>query len=675
MTFLLLLALSAAPQESEKKVREALATLEKALGDKDESVGDLFDLPRLVKEMERGGAIPTADDDGRFRYYSARRLEQNLGTVASAPGARMGGWGRIRPLSVRLNATGDEAETLCRVMIGGRDCKFRFWLVREGQAWKAFDMEKLDGSFRLSVIGLQYTPGVHDDDARQALRDGVMTFQRGALYLAEGKPEAAREAMAMARRSSPPERVESWIDLVDGQALSALGDHELALKLGARALSRQKDFALAHRLMAVSHAALREYGKAIAAGKEYLKLVGDEAEGWRLIGEAHEKLDQPELAIEAYRKAADCDAEDYLSRMDLGRILARRRRAAEAKLFLSAAVKLAPVDEELFESAADLLDFVGAHAEALEIAEEAAVRRPDDAAVLLRRGRALRKLGRSKDAEETLRRAAETDLEDRELRWEFVLALAQAGKDREAQERLETAAKGDYWYYSYLRAFVHAAAGRSARALEELKPVLAVEGNLENILTWIEKEPVFEKVRSEGEAETLLAPARATRDYWKARQDPKLSPEDMLRTAEERIQALPGYALAYYDQGQALRRLKRYAEAEQAIRKALERTSNQSLFLDGLGRSLAEQGKLAEALETAELLLKKSKAEEHGLDLRVAAYALAGKRDAALRALKELLEKHPDWHPAALSGPELDEFRKLPAAQDLFRKARAKLRK
>src|SRR6185295_9022760 len=122
--------------------------------------------------------------------------------------------------------------------------------------------------------------------------DGVMTLQRGAVYLAKGKAEGARDAMAMARRSAPPEYVMDWIDLVDGQAQQALGDPAGGLKAADRVLVRQKDLAVAHRLKATCHAALGDPARAIAAGKEYLRLVGDDAEMWAIIGRASEALDQ-----------------------------------------------------------------------------------------------------------------------------------------------------------------------------------------------------------------------------------------------------------------------------------------------------------------------------------------------------------------------------------------------
>ncbi|MBI3858077.1 MAG: tetratricopeptide repeat protein, partial [Planctomycetes bacterium] len=614
--------------------------------------------------------------DGGFRYRSARRLEDNLATIASAPGTLRGGWQKIQPLSVRLGAKDDEAEALCRVTIGGTKCKFRLWLIRDGTSWKTYDMENLDGSYRLSVIGLQYTPGVHEDEERYSLRDGVMTLQRGAVALAKGQPEAARDAMAMARRSEPPEYVGAWIDLVDGQALSALGDPEGGLKAAGRVLTRHKDLAVAHRLKTTCLAALGDPAKAILAATDYFKLVGDDAEIWTLVGGEYEKLDKPEQAIEAYRKGADADAEDWSSRMELGRLLLGRRETAEAASFFSAAARLAPASEELFENAADLLDQAGAHAEALAISDEAALRRPDEAPVLSRRGRALRKLDRLKEAEETLRHAAKLHPDEPDVQQELLLTLAQAGRDSEAQERMRSAAQGDSWHPAYLRAFVHAAAGRSAAAIEELKPVLRAEWNLRITLPWIEKEKVFEKLRGEKDAGPLLAAARATRDYWTSRENPKLAHEELLRIALERTRAVPDHAVAYADQARALRRLGRAAEAEPAIRTAIEKSKSPTLYRDELGRILAAEGKLDEALAVAdELIRAQPKAEEFGLDLRVAAYAIAGKREAAIKALQELLDRHPAWHVAVTTGDDLDGFRKLPGVQSLIKKARAKIRK
>jgi len=321
MTIVLLLALAAAPQERETKVRDAIVALEKGLTTKDESVGDQIDLLRLVKEMERRGSIPDGTSDG-FRNRGMRRLEENLSTIVSAPGALNGGWDRIEPLSVRLNGAGDEAQALCRVTIGGKKGKFRFWLTRAGDSWKTFDYENLDGTYRLSVIGLQYAPGVSDDEDRNALRDAVMTLQRGAVYLSKGEARGARDALEMARQSEPPAYVKDWIELVDGLALNALGNPSGGLKAAERVLVRQQDLAVAHRLKATCHASLGEHAKAILAAKEYLRIVGDDPEAWVLVGEASEKLGQADEALEAYRKAAEADPQDRTSRCRLVAALA-----------------------------------------------------------------------------------------------------------------------------------------------------------------------------------------------------------------------------------------------------------------------------------------------------------------------------------------------------------------
>jgi tetratricopeptide (TPR) repeat protein len=649
-----------APQ-ADSKVRESLGTLEKALVSKDESVGDLIDLPRLLKEMERRGTIP----DSNFRYRSARRLEDNLGTITSAPGAYHGGWNKIEPLNVKINGAGDEAEALCRVTIGGKPSKFRFWLTRSGDSWRTYDLEKQDGTYRLSVIGLQYTPGVHDDEDRQSLRDGVQTLQRAAMHLTKGQPEGARDALNMARRSTPPEYVLDWIDLVDSQAMHALGDSAGALKLVDRILIRQKDFAVALRLKATCHAALGDPAKAIAAAQEYLKIVGDDAEMWTLIGQASEELDQRDAAIAAYRKGAEADAQDCACRIELGRVLLDRRQKEDATEALRTAVGQSTADDDVFERAADLLDRAGAYAEALAMTDVASVKRSDEAPVLLRRGRALRKLGRAKESEETLTRATKLHPDDRDIPAELTLLLAQSGRDAEAQDRMKAGTP-------LVRAFVHAAAGRSAAALDELKTVFTAEQELSTTLAWIEREPVFEKLQGDA----LLKAARATRDYWTARLNRKLSPEQMLKVAQDRIQALPEATLAYVDEARMYRRMKMFREGETSLQKVLAKDADNPRLVEQLALTIASQGRLDDALGLADRLIQASpKSPEPGMELRATIFFVNGKREAALKALSTLLEKHPAWHASALVGDDLDEFRRLPAVQELLRKARSKARK
>ncbi len=368
MTIVLLLALAAAPQQSDAKVREALGDLEKALVAKDESVGDLIDLTRLVKEMERRGSIPEGTADG-FRNRGLRRLEENLSTVVSAPGALNGGWERIEPLWVRLNAAGDEAQAFCRVTIGGKKGKFRFWLSRSGDAWKTLDYENLDGSYRLSVIGLQYAPGVFDDEDKNALRDSVMTLQRGAVSLSKGQPAAAREALEMARRSAPPPYIADWISLVDGLALKAQGNASGGLKAAERVLERQKDLAVAHRLR-ISCLVSLEPAKAIPAAQDYLQLVGDDADAWVLIGEAREKLNETEQALEAYRKAAELDPGDWDGRWHLGHALRRLRRFDDALSTFRSAIEKSGEKARFQDELGRALAQQGKLEEALEIADE-----------------------------------------------------------------------------------------------------------------------------------------------------------------------------------------------------------------------------------------------------------------------------------------------------------------
>jgi tetratricopeptide (TPR) repeat protein len=442
MTIALLLALATVSAQAETKVRDAIGALEKALTAKDDAVGDQFEFSRLLKEMERRGSIPDGTGDGFGR--GVRRLEENFSSIISAPGALNGGWERLEPLSVKVSPTGDEAQAFCRVTIGGKKSKYRFWLSRSGDSWRPFDFENLDGSYRLSVIGLQYAPGIFDDEDKNSLRDGVMTLQRAQVYLTKGQVSGARDALSMARNSTPPAYVLDWIDLVDGLALRALGNDAGALKLADRVVAHQKDLAVAHRLKAACHLSLGEPAKSMQAAKDYIQLVGDDAEAWVLIGGAWEKLNEADQALEAYRKAADVDPGDWDSRRQQGRLL---------------------------------------------------------------------------------------------------------------------------------------------------------------------------------------------------------------------------------------RRLRRFDDSLAVIRAAIEKSGEKARFQDELGRTLAAQGKVEEALAVADEVRSHPETEAAGRDLRVSVLAIAEKRDAALQELEALLSAHPEWHASSLKGEELDEFRKLPKVQELLAKARPKPRK
>jgi tetratricopeptide (TPR) repeat protein len=667
-----LLAAQDPKPESERQIRAALDTLSRSMsGDGKESFVDRFSFPRMVKELEAQGALKELPEGDEARKLFIERLKASFAPMARMMASMGGSWEKIRTLHVKYQPGGDEAETFCHVTIAGSKTRFRFWLAREGEDWKLFDFEMLDGGMRLSmtVAALSASMG-KDAESRKAMEKMFAALMAGIRQVAAGEVEEARTSLAEARAAKPPLMVTAWIDLFDAHALAMQEKFEEAVQAADRALGVQKDLALAHHLKATVYAALEEHEKSIASEKEYMRFVGDDAEAWLAVGEAYEKLGKNADAIESFRKGAACDDEDFQCRLNLGRLLVEAGRVAEATPHLLGASLLASPGEGVFEEAAVMLAGAGEHRAVLELAQERVKRTPDDESVLLWQGRSLRRLSRLDEAVTVLRRAAQNekakDEESSECAEELVFALAQAGKHQEALERAGYLAVGDGDSARYVRLFLHAVAGRTPKGVEELKALLEED---DDYVDRIVKEPALEKFRADPEARKVLDPARAKHDFVQAVvKRSKGDWEGTLKLSLERLAAAPDDALGHYYQGYALRRLKRFEEAAKALQVAVEKGKEKQDSREELGRTLAALGRVDEGLAEADALMADGKAR--GLALRVAVYAIAKKTGEAVSALRDLLKEDREWHEVVRKDADLEEFRKLPAVQEQLKRAK-----
>jgi tetratricopeptide (TPR) repeat protein len=657
-------------QDAEARVRTAIESLGRAMASQDrEGIARQFHIPRMVQELHDRGGFPLPEgDEEKDRLLT--RIRETMPGMASA----LAGLGmpveKLRALSVKVKAGDLEAEVIGRMTCGGSRSKVRFWLAREDAEWKVFDMEFMEYGIRLSMtVGSVIASVGKDQEASRILRKAMGDMFKAYKALTSGEFEQARELLEAPRASKLPDQVSAWIDLLDAVTLHLLEQHTKALEAADRALRRDKSLLVCQFIKGSAYVALEEYEKAIACEKEFLQSAGDDPDAWAVIGDAYEKLEKVELATEAYRKGAACDDEDFTNRLNLGRLLVDAGKVAEAKAILREASRNAPPEEETFDEAAALLDGVSEFATVLDLALERAQRTPDDQSVLLWQGRALRKLGRLKEAEKALTRIPSKDREDSDAQEELVFVLAQAGRDPEARQEGGKRIEGDEEDARYLRLFLGAAAGRMTQALEELRPLLELD---ESYADRIRKEPAFDKLRLEGEVMKVLRPAQERHDFLQSIQKlPSGDREAMLRLARARQEVAPDDPWAFYYQGFSLRRLGRFEEAEKALVQALAKNKKPpASYRDELGRALAAQGKTEQALAIADEIEKSEDAKAEALTLRAVAYVFAKKPQEALRVLEKLLEEHAHLFSAVKSDPDLGELKNLPAFQELLKKAK-----
>jgi predicted Zn-dependent protease len=665
----LALLLVGAPQDDDSdKVRALFDRLVKAMADKEgAAINRCFHIPRMMKEVEDRGFGAGSKEAERKR---ARAFEAVLPQIAEQSAATGATWDRIRLLQLKVRPDGD-AEALCRMTIGGDRSRVRIWLAKDGQEWRIYDLEMQEGNLRLSIIVGSVWAGLGaDEKIKKAVLNSFLAMQRAEKELQSGDSEKALKILEKALASEPPPFLKAWLEVMVTQAHIAEGEYEEAIASADRTLALQKDLHLAHLLKAGAYFQLEDYKKCLEAAHEYVKQSGDDADAWEMIGDAHDKLSNRKEAIAAYRKGAAADDEEHSNRMSLGRLLIADGQAAEAAIVLKEASKNAPTDELVFDEAAELLDGAGQFDAVLEMARDYTKRAPDDVEGPRWEGKALRKLKRFDEAEKALLKGLEKNEDDPDLEEELVFTLAQAGKDADAMKRADKVAAEYEDFGRFLRAFVHVTAARAGKALEELRAMLDSSPGL---VERVEKEPAFEKLRQEVDLQILIGRAKAAIEFEIQAQE-KVEEKDwegLLKLAKERVAAAPDHAQAHFMQGQALRKLGKFFDAELALKAAISKTKSKTLFREELGRALAAQGKLDEALPLAdELIANEEKVE--GLYLRAVANAMCKKTDAALKALAEVFEEDPDWHHVVAEDDDLVELRKLPACKALIKKAKAK---
>ncbi|HLF91896.1 MAG TPA: tetratricopeptide repeat protein, partial [Planctomycetota bacterium] len=254
---------------------------------------------------------------------------------------------------------------------------------------------------------------------------------------------------------------------------------------------------------------------------------------------------------------------------------------------------------------------------------------------------------------------------------EMIRALAAQGRDADATAAVEGLAKAepevdDVRLY---RAIVHAAAKRDAEARRELEALLK-----ENPFyhSEIEEEPAFEGLRKEKGLADALGRAREKVEY-DAQVEEKNEDDDwagVLELSRKRLERAPDDGDAWEWSGQALRQLKRFAEAEKALRTAIEKLPEaaRGYSREELGLALAQLGRTDEALAVAEALQAGRKGGS--LRLRAFALALAKRDDEAAKALGALLGEFKGYVWIVERDPAFEGLRKRPDVAEMIQRAK-----
>src|SRR5437588_6643202 len=127
--------------------------------------------------------------------------------------------------------------------------------------------------------------------------------------------------------------------------------------------------------MGVAQTKSKNYEKAVATWKQYVKATGDIASSWANLGFCYEMAGDTENAEVAYKEGLNRDAKSQPCRVNYGLFLARQNRVTEAEVQLSAILK----PDEVAYNLAAVYEQQGAIAQAKESLKKALEVNPHNA--------------------------------------------------------------------------------------------------------------------------------------------------------------------------------------------------------------------------------------------------------------------------------------------------------
>jgi tetratricopeptide (TPR) repeat protein len=302
------------PKIDGPRIERLFATLAGASKDGNESAfGSCFHGRRMLAEIElRGGidAIGIRRDELELEdeiYATVRDWCDQMKNKETA-------WQSVHRCTYRFLEGRGEAEASVLMRNRNQLSRFRFWVIKENDAWTIFDYESLGNSFRMSTHNgkLLVRQARGEVSAHQMERTWGL-IDKAENFIARGNSEEALQVLREAEvTTSGP--LQPSVELTLADALYHLGREEEALKKVDSALHQNKDMPQAVQFRGVILCGLQRFEECIRAQEEYMKVVGDDASAWYWIGRSYEGLGKREDALKAYRRGADCDETETFNR-------------------------------------------------------------------------------------------------------------------------------------------------------------------------------------------------------------------------------------------------------------------------------------------------------------------------------------------------------------------------
>lgn len=190
------------------------------------TVTDLFDAPRLSGAVFDADILPRPNAAAAGGAVEATAAVRDAVRTGVASGRIGRGWWAIRVRRVEPLPGGSEVVVYARHATAAGPVPVRWWLVKRGGDWKAYDLEDARVGLRLShqIAGV-YAAGTDPN----GLERGLSALAEASWRLAEGDAKGAGEAIRPARTAPLPAAHRAVLALTEAAVALALGDPKEAL--------------------------------------------------------------------------------------------------------------------------------------------------------------------------------------------------------------------------------------------------------------------------------------------------------------------------------------------------------------------------------------------------------------------------------------------------------------
>ncbi|HSQ56147.1 MAG TPA: hypothetical protein VLM40_10440, partial [Gemmata sp.] len=204
--------------------------------------------------------------------------------------------------------------------------KTRWWFIHRPTGWKIYDIEDLDGGYRITTFMAELTRAENLPRLAE-LRDAITGLKDAMMGVVTGNVQAVEDGLARARRFPFPERMNAVLDILEAAAQLHRGAPDAALALVDRAHQKNPDCPGMHSVRMICLNFLQRYDEALKAGDAYFAQLGGDEDFYLQRGLALEGLGRTGEAAASYRKALDeyADSKDALD--GLRRVLPKDKKA------------------------------------------------------------------------------------------------------------------------------------------------------------------------------------------------------------------------------------------------------------------------------------------------------------------------------------------------------------